>query len=86
MSKKNNTTTDSETLYLKLKKEADEQAKQKVEANKKPKGKLVHLIALTNLSGAYNLPYSQGQDFKIHEKQAKELLDLKDAEVFKVKK
>lgn len=44
------------------------------------KGKKVKLRALINLSGKYHLPYSAGNEFSINEKQARELLDNRDAE------
>ena len=70
-------------LFKSLEKEAKDQAKAKAAAAKKPKGKQVQLIATSNLSGKYNLPYSSGDKFKIDEKQAVELVKNKDAEKVK---
>lgn len=72
----------NKALHAALKKEAEDQAKA-VKASKKPKGKQVDLVATSNLSGKYNLPYSVGQKFSIGENQAKEILENKDAEAVK---
>lgn len=62
---------------LAQKKEREKEAKAAADANK---GKKVKLRAICNLSGKYHLPYSEGQEFSINEKQAKELVDNRDAE------
>ena len=75
----------TKALYASLKKQADDQAKAKAAEDKKPKGVQVHLVALVNLTGRYNLPYSAGQKFKIDQKQGKLLVENKDAETVKGK-
>lgn len=73
-------TKNNKSLYQNLKKEAQDQAEKRKELGKKPKGKMIKLVALENLSGRFKLPYSTGQSFSINENQAKELIEKKAAE------
>mgnify|MGYP003565210352 CR=1 FL=1 len=72
----------NKALFAKLQKEAKDQAKEKKAeaAKRKPTGKQVKVKSISNLSGKYGLPYSDGQVFEISENQAKELIKNKDAE------
>ena len=46
---------------------------------KSKKPNRLKLKALSNLSGVYNLPYSQGQEFSIDAERGKELIANNDA-------
>lgn len=59
-------------------KEVQKAAKPK-ETQKAAKLKQVKLVATSNLSGKYLLPYGIGQKFAIDENQAEELIKNKDA-------